>query len=375
MASARMKLIMQKKQEEHKKKERLEYVNKQIQTYEVKNKSDILKGCKIIPGQLLPKKKYGDMYIINNLLSDCDKFSIDEDYRLVPFGESYRDVHGELEDKYKYGLKNYDIIFTWLRYIQKYHVQENIACMPPNLFSSAQIVKLDQSMVAMISGYIYLYPSHKIKYFVHPVIQRLIKTCSKPLLLIPSTMVTYDHENKEMYTPHSILLIINYKDKLIYYSNPHGTQALRKINNIDQLKNTIKFLKHINTHYLPNFKILPITESCPTRGPQGTDELCIVWSIMITHLYMLNFKTHSLNDIITYLSNQEGVGNKAYQYNMLMKSFFSHGDYYDNMSSKWFKKAGLTDLRKNERPGRSRSPKPIGKIKHGSSKRTKNPKR
>lgn len=361
MASARMKLIMQKQREEFEKKEKLKYIRSQIETYEVKNKSDILKGCKIIPGQPLPKKKYGDMYIINNLLSDCDKFSIDEDKRLIPLGESFRDDLDGLDVKYKYGLKNYDIIFTWLRYMQKYHIKENIACMPPNLFSDAQIVKLDsKNIVAMICGYIYLYPSQKMKYFVHPIVQQLIKTCSKPLLLIPSTMVTYDHKNKEMYTPHSILLIINYNDKLIYYSNPHGTQGLSKIND---MKNTIKFLNHIKTRYLPNFKILPITESCPTRGPQGKDELCIVWSIMITHLYMLNFKTHSIYDIITYLFKQEGVGNKAYQYNMLMKSFFSHGDYYDKMSSKWFKQAGLTDLRTLERKGRSRSPKPLKRYK------------
>lgn len=125
----------------------------------------------------------------------------------------------------------------------------------------------------------------------------------------------------------------------------------------------MRFLKHIKSHLSPEFKILPITQSCPARGPQGQDELCIVWSVMITHLYLLNFRTHSLHDIITYLFNQEGVINKAYQYNMLMKSFFTHENYYDRMSTKWFKNADIKDLRQLERKGRSRTPKPLKSYK------------
>lgn len=202
--------------QKEKKKERLKYIRSQIQTYELTNKKDILKNCTIIPGQPLPKKKYGDMYIINNLLSDCKKFSIDEDKRLIPLGQSFRDEDGILENKYKYGFKNYDIIFTWLKYIQKYHVQENVACMPNNTFADSQIIKLDsKNVVSMICGYIYYYPDNKLRFIINPVIKKLLKTCSKPLLLIPSTMVAYDQKKRQLVNNHSILIMINYTNKII----------------------------------------------------------------------------------------------------------------------------------------------------------------
>ena len=329
--------------------------------YKYKNKIFGVVDCPFKLGEYLPKVKVDNFYIINNLLSRCpvDKYNMN------------------LNLDSGYFQQNPNIFFTWFNYIVKYHINNydyksgkkdiNTICFPnskfkytDNLYLSDKIGK-DFFEFGWIKYYNKLIPQMN-NYIYNTIIQ-----CHKQNGLFVSRYAILLHDlysdyNKEklVHISHSTMIIINFSKKEILFANPWGVKYANENSNfgykdtfdityreLERLRNTfvkkikIKGEKTRKVRILKDFKIIPFRKCSPDIGPQGNDPYCAIWTTMIIHLYLLNYKTHKLYDVIEYLkkSSRDALDFPviAEQYDYLTRQIIP-----EKLTKEWFKKAGLS---------------------------------
>lgn len=296
----------------------------ELRLYKYKNKVFGTVDCPFKLREYLPKVKFGNMYIINNLLSRCPNIN-------------YYDItHG--------WLNIIDKQYAWMLYIIKYHINSfdyktshknnDIFCMPTTRFGTLKRSgKINLGWVA---------EDQKISYIIEPMIYNTINKCYKNngIFVSPFSFFIF---NKQRKFGHGCVLIINFKKKEIIFSNPWGIICKGSDCWQSQTYNTtFEFLKYMKQKVvcLKDFNIKPFYRCSPMSGPQGEDFLCSTWSMMIIHLYMLNYKNYSLYEIIEYLNNSsyDNYGYiKVAQYDYITRQIIP-----ENLTKDWFKKSGLS---------------------------------
>jgi hypothetical protein len=97
----------------------------------------------------------------------------------------------------------------------------------------------------------------------------------------------YQDKNNNFTHGHSTTLIVDNKNKSLFYFNPNGFNKKSQAE-----KAVFKFIDHSVLPILPGYSISNIQRMCPRIGPQelsaNGDEYCVTWSVMFFHLFVLN---------------------------------------------------------------------------------------
>jgi hypothetical protein len=281
------------------------------------------------------------MYIINNLLSRCPNI----DHNNIKHG----------------WINTVDKQYAWISYIIKYHINSfnykktqnnnnnnnNTFCMP--------LIKFGDLKRGGKLAFGWVKIDKNISYIIDPMIYNTIIKCYKNngIFVSPLGFFIFDKERRE---GHACVLIINFKNREIIFANPWGVicdgNNCWKTETYNISMNFLKYLKQKivkkikikgqitrKQYILNDFNIIPFSKCSPKSGPQGYDNLCIVWSMMIIHLYMLNYRRFSIYEIIEYLTDTSynSFGNiKAAQYDYINRQIIP-----ENLTKEWFKKNSL----------------------------------
>lgn len=244
--------------------ENISILMSELDLYRFKNPVFGIVDCPFNWGEYLPKIKFKDFYIITNLIALCPP-----------------------RETSKHWLDVIDKQYAWLEYIIKYHVNnEYIENIP------FQRYKKNGNKLHI--GWYKL--NDKINYVIDNVVNR-VRACykRKGILVLP---FTYEKIN-----PHECIIIINFQTKEILCSN-HEELPMQFI---EHMKDTIYVEKSgIEEKFLKDFSVYS----------QGKD---ILYVTMLIHLYLLNYKEHSLDEIIDYLNKISKESNLAKRYDYLTK--------------------------------------------------------
>lgn len=322
----------------------------EIKLYRYKNKKFGVVKCPFKIGEYLPKVKIDGFYIINNLLSYCPN---------------------ERVLGYNYGwLQKANQFFAWISYIIKYHVNNvdfktsikvyNTFCLPTKEFTNPKFEKfpigwINWKNVSLKS--FKKYEQRGLELIISNNIINTIINCKKTntgVFVTPFLFTDFESDP----SPHACVLIINFQTNEILFANPWGIACKEdncyKLKSYDYTMKVLKIMKNKiystikmpsgrtkKNHFLKDFKIIQFSKCSPVEGPQRNNEpYCTIFSMMIIHLYLLNYKSFSLYQIIEYLNRSSRFkddDSNVYQYNYLTWKIIP-----EVVTKDWYKKAGLS---------------------------------
>lgn len=141
--------------------------------------------------------------------------------------------------------------------------------------------------------------------YIHPYAKKQIMESKKDLVVCYLQLRRYN-KKKEKVTGHANMLIFDKKNGKVYRFEPHGSKV--NTENPEVSKKLASFIKKQT-----KFKLEPLDTTCPRFGPQtkanAFDGMCLTWTALITHLYLMNFKSMSLmkiqTDLFKYFSKEQ----------------------------------------------------------------------
>lgn len=316
----------------------------EMRLYRYKNKKFGTVKCPFKIGEYLPKVNINGFYIINNLLPYCPN------------------------DKPTYGnygwLLKATQFFAWISYIIKYHVNnvdfktsikvDNTFCLPTHEFLNSKIERFPIGWIHWknVSKHksaqqFKEFEKNGLELIISDNIIKTIIKCSETntgIFVTPFVFKDYEPTDPPQ-SPHACVLIINFKTKEIIFANPWGLACEEddcyKLKSYDYSMKVLKSMKN-KIYCLKDFKIIQFPKCSPVVGPQGSNEpYCTTFSMMIIHLYLLNYKSYSLYQIIEYLNRSsrfnDNLDSNVYQYNYLTWKIIPKV-----VTEDWYKKSGIS---------------------------------
>lgn len=141
--------------------------------------------------------------------------------------------------------------------------------------------------------------------YIHPYAKQQIIHSKKKLVVCYLQLRRYNKEKKQV-TGHANMLMFDKVNQQVYRFEPHGAKANRKQAGVS--KRLTKFIKKET-----NFSMKPLDSTCPYLGPQAKANaftgMCLTWTALVTHVYLMNFKKMSLKkvqeDLLKYFTKDQ----------------------------------------------------------------------